>query len=140
MSLRKYRGLGGTRQKPKRINYSQLWLECAKRGISSDPIVHSALQQLSVNPSDIECARFVESEIHSADVKEILNPEPFRRSNPDSRKRVTGSIELGTVCHTGAMWGISAKALTEHMVICGRTGGGKSETIKLILKQLLRRA
>lgn len=113
------------------------WLECAERGISDEPLIQTALQQLSVNPSDHECRRTLLEAIHAFDTREKLHPEPFRRSNPGYTKRINGPIRLGVVNHTGAAWGISSDLLTKMMVVIGRTGGGKTTVIKKIIRGLL---
>jgi ABC-type dipeptide/oligopeptide/nickel transport system ATPase component len=121
-----------TNNRPSSRNY---WLECAKRGLSEELLVKSALQQLSVNPSDSDCHRIITQAISSHDTRELLHSEPFRRTNPTGNA-VNGTIRLGVVRYTGAAWGLPPKALTNHLGIFGRTGGGKSEIIKSIIKSL----
>lgn len=123
----------------KAVNQSQLWLECAQRGLTSDPLVKSALQQLSINPYDLECAQLIQHEIRSMDIQDILRPDQFRRTNPARLNQVSGSIRLGRVQHSNVWWGIHPQALTEHMVLIGRTGGGKTTVIKALVRQLLER-
>ena len=118
-------------------NRKDLWLECAKRGIGDDPLIRTALQQLSMNPSDLECQYLISDAIHTHDVREMLHPEPFRRSNPGHSSSITGPIRLGIVKHTAIEWGISPDMLTKMLVVLGRTGGGKSYVIKAIIKGLL---
>lgn len=118
---------------------TNLWLECAKRGIGDDPLIKTALQQLSMNPSDLECRYLITNSIHAHDVREMLHPEPFRRSNPGRSSRITGPIRLGAVSHTGIEWGISPDVLTKMVVLLGRTGGGKTTVIKAIIRGLLQR-
>ncbi len=117
---------------------SKLWLDCTTRDLTSDPLIMSALQQLSVNPYDIECVQYVQERIRSVDMQDILDPDPFRRINPTTPSRLTGPINLGIVHHSGVAWGIHPEALTEHLCCVGRTGGGKTTVIKIILKHLLR--
>lgn len=118
---------------------SDLWFECAQRGIAEQLDIKTALQQLSINPQDAECIEFVKSRLRSVDIQETLNPEPFRRSNPTRTNEVSGPIQLGNVRHSGVPWGIHPKALTEHLCVIGRTGGGKTTVIKAIIRQLLKR-
>lgn len=96
----------------------------------------SALQQLSVNPGDETCHGIIVEAISAHDTRELLYPEPFRQSNP-SGDVMSGEIQLGVVRHTGAVWGISAATLTTHLLLTGRTGGGKTSVIKSIIKQLI---
>lgn len=113
-----------------------LWLECATRGLCGRQDIMSALDQLSVNPQDQECEQFLISQINAQQVQDILHPDEFRRLNP-SGSSVNGPVQLGKVRHTGATWGIHPQALTEHIAIIGRTGGGKSCLIKQIISQIL---
>ena len=120
-------------------NQRDFWIECAKRGIGDDPLIKTALQQLSMNPSDFECQCLIVDSIHAFDVRELLHPEPFRQSNPGNASRITGPIRLGVVNHTGVEWGISPDMLTKMVVLLGRTGGGKTTVIKAIIRGLLQR-
>ncbi len=123
---------------PKVKDFSDLWLECARRGLSSEPIIHSALQQLSVS-YDFQCEQLINNRIRSSDIQDILNPDPYRKINPTRPGSVDGPIYLGKVKHSDLNWGIHPAALTEHVVLIGRTGGGKTTVIKSILCQLLER-
>lgn len=118
---------------------SELWLECAKCGIAEQPDIKTALQQLSVNPQDVECIAYVRSRLRAVTIQEILNPEPFRRTNPTLAYKVSGPILLGKVRHSDVYWGIHQDALTEHLICVGRTGGGKTTVIKKIIREILRR-
>ena len=118
---------------------SELWLECARCGIAEQPDIRTALQQISINPQDVECIAHVKSRIRTVAIQEILNPEPFRRSNPTRSNKVSGPIFLGRVRHSGVLWGIHQDALTEHLICVGRTGGGKTTVIKKILSEILKR-
>ena len=126
-----------TIKKTKEKNSSNQWLELAKRGMLHDPLIRTALEQLSVNTQDNECYKIIEDAIYSYDVREILSPEPFRLSNPSHKHQVGGPIHLGVVSHTGAKWGLYSKALTRHLLTVGKTGAGKSNLIKHIIRQLL---
>ncbi len=119
-------------------NQKDFWIECAKRGIDEHPLIKTALQQLSMNPQDINCQQLINSLIHKYDVRELLHPEPFRRSNPGNRFNISGPIRLGLVTHTGIEWRISPDQLTKMLVILGRTGGGKTTVIKAIIREILR--
>jgi hypothetical protein len=132
-------------KRPNRDSYRQktgsnsdLWLECARRGLSADPLIHSALQQLSVS-YDFNCEQLVQNSIRSFDIREILNPDPFRDTNPSNSAQVCGPIDMGQINHTGVAWGIKPASLTEHVCLIGRTGGGKTTAIKRILSHLLKR-
>ena len=122
-----------------KIDSSQLWLDCAKCGIAELPDIKTALQQLSVNPQDFECLAYVRSRLRAATIQEILNPGPFRRTNPTNSNKISGPIILGKVRHSEISWGIDQDALTEHLICVGRTGGGKSTVIKKILREILKR-
>ena len=117
-------------------NKRDYWLECAARGLSDEDLVKSALQQLSVNPDDDICHGIIMEAINSHDTRELLHPEPFRRSNP-SGQVMHGEIRLGVIRHTSVVWGISPETLTTHLLLVGRTGGGKTTVIKSIIRQCL---
>lgn len=114
------------------------WLECAKRGLTDEALVKSALEQLSINPNDETCHIIITEAINKHDTQELLYPEPFRRFNP-AGNQLSGEIKLGVVLHTGAIWGISPALLTTHLLLVGRTGGGKTSVIKSIIKQLIKK-
>ena len=138
-SLNKKLNMHGINHRERGVDHFRLRLECTKRDLVIDPQIATALDQLSVNPYDFECAQFVLQRIGSYDLQETLNPDPFRKTNPSRYSNVDGPIKLGRVIHSNIPWGIKASALTEHMVIVGRTGGGKTTVIKNILSQLLSR-
>ena len=120
----------------KGVDHSQLWLDCARRGLSSKLLIKSALQQLSIDPYDFECKQFIDSQIHSMDVQDILNPDSFRRTNPCISGVVDGPIQMGTIQHSNLTWGISPAMLTQHMIVFGMNGMGKSVTLKTLVASL----
>ena len=132
--ISKYHSTGTGR--PKTPNYSQLWLECAKRELITDPAVNTALQQLSINPADAECGIFILERIRSYDTQEILYPNSFRRSNPCIPSVVGGPIQMGTIQHSNLTWGLSPAMLTQHMAVFGMTGMGKSVCLKTLVASL----
>lgn len=127
-----------TNQKPL-SNSQDLWLECAQLGLTNRPNVNTALQQLSVNPKDKECLEYILGELKKLKSNEILNPEPFRQTNPDILSSISGPIALGKIRNTNVPWGLHQDSLTEHLVCVGRTGGGKTTVIKRILQSILQR-
>ncbi len=115
---------------------SDLWLECAKRKLAKKPVIHSALQQLQVNPGDFDCRQLVVEAIRKYDVEDALNSDSFTRTNSMIEDNLSGEISLGYVKHTNAEWRIPSSSLTQHLLICGKTGGGKSVIIKSIIIQV----
>ena len=56
-----------------------------------------------------------------------------------SENKAKGSINIGTIIYDNEKWplGISTKELTQHMVILGRSGAGKTNVTFHILSQLI---
>ncbi len=121
----------------KNIDINELWFECAKRSIQYEPLILTALEQLRINRYDQQCLSIVLERINSLDQQEVLHPEPFRKTNPTYN--LSGKIRLGQIMHSGRIWNINSSVLCTHVIAVGRTGGGKSSYIKLIIKQLLER-
>jgi len=133
-----YKRAGWETNRSFRTGFSDLWLKCAKSGIAGKADIRTAFQQLSINPNDKNCLEYIYRQLRSVTIREILNPEPFRQTNPVSSSKISGSILLGKVKHSGISWGINKDVLTEHLICIGRTGGGKTTVIKKILRGILR--
>lgn len=72
-------------------------------------------------------------------------PEMLSSSSPileiphdlsDNSDLVLGNVVSGDRIVTG--WGLNCSELTKHMILCSRTGGGKSTVTRLIVRELLR--
>lgn len=113
-----------------------LWLECANLDLIQDPCIHTALQQVSVNPNDLECREFICGEIRSEKIRDVLHPDAFRRTNPTGKQTVDGPIRLGVVQGTSAPYGLYSESLRRHMGIFAMTGMGKSVTMMEIIRAL----
>lgn len=120
------------------VDHPHLWLECARRGLTSNPTNETALRCLSIDPFDFECEQFLQNQINSMDVQDILNPDAFRRTNPTGKQTVDGPIRLGVVQGTSAPYGIYSESLRRHMGIFAITGLGKSVTMMEIIRALHR--
>ena len=117
---------------------SNLWMECSQRDlILESPAVQTALEQLRIDPYNQNCLKFIHKKINVFDVRETLHPEPFRKTNPNKKDNISGSIHLGIVRHTKARWGLNPHDLNVHICTVGRNGGGKTTVIKHILRSLL---
>jgi DNA helicase HerA-like ATPase len=89
------------------------------------------------DPADTEMARIVIEELVEAELEAIVMADPFRATNPALPDYLPGNIGIGTVISSEVPYLITAESLLTHMLVCGRTGGGKSNLILLILTQLL---
>ena len=118
---------------------SHLWTECSKRDLLSNPPTLTALGQLRIDPYNQNCLKFVYSKINAFDKREMLHPEPFRKTNPQTKDSISGSINLGVVRHTKTQYGLDPHNLNVHLCVVGRNGGGKTTIIKHILISLLER-
>ncbi|MCK5127315.1 MAG: DUF87 domain-containing protein [candidate division Zixibacteria bacterium] len=91
---------------------------------------------LKANPADVMVYNLIIEMLKEAEMNDLVDPDPFRATNPISNL-LPGTIGLGKVPPKGVPYLIYPEMLTTHMLICGRTGGGKSNLIFLILLQLL---
>lgn len=87
-------------------------------------------------PEDANVLELIDEMIKTAENENLFNPNPFRATNPNDIY-LTGNIGIGIIPETTIPYMISPELLKTHFLIIGRTGGGKSNLIFLILAQLL---
>jgi len=98
----------------------------------------ASLLQIAVNdPEDTEIITLLEEKLQESEMAAVMNPDPFRASNPTLIDELPGSIVLGIIPSSGVPWCITPEMLTTHILIISRSGGGKSNTILILLCQLL---
>lgn len=95
------------------------------------------LKFLEIDPEDHELRELALEDIQQAEAEEILNPDPFRATNPVSPHNLMGDVGIGLIPPRGVPWSIPKDMLTNHLLVAGRSGGGKTNLILLILAQLL---
>ena len=69
-----------------------------------------------------------------------MKPNPFRAANSGTSQILIGEIGLGIIEDAGIPWAVSPKLLTNNMLCAGRSGGGKTNLLLLILAQVLERS
>lgn len=89
------------------------------------------------NPEDTELQEILEEAIGEQKALDIIEPDPFRAQSPISVDILEGIIGLGFMLPDRIPWMIAPEMLCNHILICGRSGGGKTNLILLILYQLL---
>ena len=119
--------------------FINLLIRSRKLGLHRHPIHCAQLRFLEVDPTDTEMLEIVQESLAQAELDQILNPDPFRATNPVSGSELPGTIGIGLIPPAGVPWLILPEALTNHLLIAGRTGGGKTNLILLILAQILER-
>ena len=131
--------LRGIRQQNiERNEFVDLVRRSQQTGLSRDPRFSILLRYLQTDPEDIEVHELVLEAIEEAEMTNLLSPDPFRATNPIARDDLPGTMGLGFIPPSGIPWLIHPDMLTTSALICGRTGGGKSNLIFLILAQLLK--
>lgn len=107
-------------------------------GLNRDPRFQVLLKYLQTDPEDTEVHQLLLEAIEEAEMANVLSPDPFRATNPIAGDDLPGTVGLGIIPPFGVPWLINPDMLTTSALICGRTGGGKSNLIFLIAAQLLR--
>jgi hypothetical protein len=118
-------------------SFTDLVRLCQSTGASKDPAIGKALSFLSQNPDDQQLLEFVVEELDGIMCLDLVDPDAFRPTNPISQEELPGEIKLGFVPPNGIKWGVNLDDFCCHMLITGRSGGGKSALITLILMQIL---
>jgi hypothetical protein len=106
-------------------------------GLGRDEGIANALNFLVMNPDDPLLMEYVEDQFNDFLALQAIDPDPFRATNPISNEELPGNVGLGIIQPAGIPWCITPEMLTTHILILGRSGGGKSNLIFLILVQLL---
>jgi len=123
---------------PTRIDgFRSLLIRSQKVGLHRDSTFASLMVHLEANPEDNEMHDLALERIEEVEMQNLVDPDPFRATNPISPRDLQGNIGLGHIPTSGIPWLISPAMLTNHILICGRSGGGKTNLILLILAQLL---
>ncbi len=126
---------GAHRLPPVNVNFLQR--RCHETGCDRDPWVAAALKCLKNNPNDPQMLEVVIEAFAACELADAVSPDPFRATNPVSIKDLQGTIGLGFVPPFGLPWMITPEMLTTHVLVTGRSGGGKTTIILLLLIQLL---
>ena len=107
-----------------------------KAGIK-DPDLEEILELWLENQGDLSLLEPLLEAIDAKSMENLINPDPFRATNPTIHDDISGEIKLGIIPTSGAIWGIHPNSLCRHLLVVGRTGAGKSNLIKLIAIQII---
>ena len=118
-------------------NFEELVRLCQMTGASKVPSVARALSFLAVCPDDPQLLEFVAFELEQRLCLDLVSPNPFRATNPTSQEELPGEIKLGFVPPYGVKWGIKLNDLCCHFIISSKSGGGKTSSITLILREIM---
>jgi hypothetical protein len=110
---------------------------CFDLGLHRIPKNAAAISFLDIDPQDLQLLEYLMEKIAEAEQMNMVVPDPFRATNPTPYEELPGTIILGRVPETGMLWKITPEMLTTHCLLISRSGGGKSNTIFLILAQLI---
>ena len=116
----------------------RLFQEVYKLGLNRDPKISMALRFQQIDPDDTVLGEIIAERIKEEQLIAITDPNPFRTTTPI--EAIPGTILLGRVPETGLLWLIHPDQLTNHILVTGRSGGGKTNLVLLILAQLLERS
>ena len=120
------------------VNVNLLRRRCRETGCDRDPWVAAALNFLMSNPNDPQMLEVVREALAACELQDTVSPDPFRATNPVSLENLRGTIGLGFIPPFGVPWMITPEMLMTHLLLTGRSGGGKTTIILLILIQLLK--
>lgn len=118
-------------------DFSRLVRRIQPTGLLRDARFARLLNLLSADPSDPEMLEIVNERLQETEMKQLLAPDPFRATNPLCQADFSGEIILGCIPPNRVIWRVPTQLLVTHTLICGKAGGGKTNTILLILTQLL---
>lgn len=118
-------------------DFSRLVRRIQPTGLLRDARFARMLNLLSGDPNDPEVLEIINERLQETEMKQLLAPDPFRATNPINQSDFEGSIILGRIPPNNVIWRIPTQLLLTHILICGKSGGGKTNTILLILTQLL---
>lgn len=120
-----------------RQHFLELIARAQRTGLSRDPRFGQLMTWLQVDPEDSEIRDIATEAIERAELEALISPDPFRATNPTSVNELPGTVGLGVIPPNCIPWLITPEMLTNHVLIAGRSGGGKTNLILLILAQLL---
>ena len=68
----------------------------------------------------------------------LTSPNPFYP--PPKRNEVSGEIRLGEAIESGATFGLDIKEMTQHILLAGMSGSGKTTILYNLMNQLLEKS
>ena len=135
-SHRQRHGEGQYTQRTQRTD--RLFQRIRELGLDKRGETEKDLEWVLTDPSDISIIQLLEERVAEEEQQLALHPDPFRANacwNPD---RLSGPIALGDLLQTGWRYGFPLEQIAQHLFICGRTQGGKTNFIRALLSQVKR--
>lgn len=125
-------------QNSRPTSHSRLFTIIRHHGLDTVPRIKLLMDWIVEDPKDRtilnELWEVVEDEIK----EQRKDPDPFRKTAPRDELILDGELRLGTIPHHNYPYGIDIRTLVTHLLLLGRTGGGKTTVIKNLLMQILR--
>ena len=113
-----------------------VYKEAVSLGLNRNQRFTNFYRLLNAIPEDKEIFKLIVEMIEIEKMRNLEDPDPFRATSPIA-PAFKGNILLGTVPPNSIPYFIEPESFLTHFLICGRSGSGKTNTILLILTQLL---
>lgn len=118
----------------RKIEY--IYKEAVSLGLNRNERFNNFYRILNAIPEDKEIFELMVEMIETEKLRNLEDPNPFRATSP-AVPEFDGKILLGMVPPNNIPYLIEPESFLTHFLICGRSGSGKTNTIFLILTQLL---
>lgn len=106
-------------------------------GLNRDQRFNQIMFWRQILPDDSEIMQMAEEPLQQAEFKNLTDPNPFRATNPRLVGELPGEILIGAIQEYNIPYLLPMCLITNHILVFGRTGGGKTNLILLILAQIL---
>lgn len=114
-----------------------LFQQLRKAGLDRIPHIKDLMEWTQIDPDDSAIIKLLQEALEEEGTTVQLNPDPFRPTMPHNQQEVSGDLHLGHLPQNGFPYGISIQQLIYHLLVLGRTGGGKTTLIRHLLHQLV---
>jgi len=115
----------------------KLFEAASQTGAVKDPEIIEAFELLHENPGDSSLMELLVEDISLRAERDFFQPDPFRRTNPTKWDNLDGEVKIGIVLETQVVYSIPFNQLPRHMLVLGKTGGGKTNLIFLVALSVL---
>lgn len=113
-----------------------IYKEAVSLGLHHNQRFNNFYRLSTACPEDKEIIELMVEMIEIEKMRNLEEPDPFRATSPIGTE-FQGNIFLGMIPPNGVPYLIEPESFLTHFLICGRSGSGKTNTIFLILTQLL---
>jgi len=124
-----------TEPPPPKLN--NLFQHLRKAGLDRIPHVKDLMEWAQIDPDDSAIIRLLKEALEEEGSIVQLNPDPFRPTMPHNQQDISGDLHLGHLPQNGFPYHISIAQLISHLLVLGRTEGGKTTLIRHLLHQLV---